>query len=57
MELSMNLVKRKDVAKFFGVTTMTIIRWEKSGLISPVKINKLVYYRIEDIKKLSKEGD
>lgn len=57
MELSMNLVKRKDVAKFFGVTTMTIIRWEKKGLIVPVKIDKSVYYKIDDIKRLSKEGE
>ena len=49
------LYSRADLAAMFGVTTKTIYRLEKSGVLKPVKLGQfksLTLYRAADIAKL-----
>ena len=41
---------RKEVKKILGVTYPTLHRWDKIGLLVPVKCGRNVRYRDEDIK-------
>ena len=41
---------RKEVRKILGVTYPTLHRWDKIGLLVPVKCGRNVRYRDEDIK-------
>ena len=51
----MSLLNRADVKAMFGITTQTIIRWEKEGILNPIKLNnRRVYYRPSDIEKTLK---
>ncbi len=45
---------RDEVAELFKVTKMTLLRWEKKGLLKRIRIpgTRRVYYREEDIKEL-----
>ena len=43
------LMSRRDVAQLFRCSPMTIIRWEEAGILTPVKLGKLVRYRRVDI--------
>ncbi|RKX47915.1 MAG: hypothetical protein DRP25_08060 [Thermotoga sp.] len=45
---------RDDLQKLFGVSHMTILRWEKKGILKRIKIPGIrrVYYKEADIKKL-----
>lgn len=51
MQLKTKLVNRKYVGSFFNITTQTIIRWEKRGLLKPIKMGRLVYYKECDIQE------
>ncbi len=43
---------RQEVARAFNVSTKTIQRWEKIGLLESVRIGRSVRYRPEDIAAL-----
>ncbi len=50
------LLKRKDVAKFFSVSLVTISDWMKTGKLPFSRINSRIYFkRSEVIEVLSKK--
>ena len=49
-----DLIAKKDVMEGLGVTHTTLWKWEKNGYLIPVKVGKRVYYKREDLEKLTK---
>ncbi|MGY3547120.1 MerR family transcriptional regulator [Bradyrhizobium sp. USDA 4469] len=52
------LISRAKAAKLLGVSVATIIRLEKEGVLSPVRLSKqsrvsMVLYRYEDVLRLA----
>ncbi|MEY9135811.1 DNA-binding XRE family transcriptional regulator [Bradyrhizobium diazoefficiens] len=52
------LISRAKAAKLLGVSVATIIRLEKEGVLSPVRLSKrspvsMVLYRYEEVQKLA----
>lgn len=48
------LINKKDVIAGFGISHTTLWKWEKTGYLVPVKVGKRVYYKREDLEKLTK---
>ncbi|MVM34446.1 helix-turn-helix domain-containing protein [Spirosoma sp. HMF4905] len=48
---STRLLKRKEAADYLGVTLGTLAVWDctKRRQLNPVKIGKLVHYRLSDL--------
>ena len=44
------LLTRKEVAEIFGVNQSTLWRWQKRGILIPIKIGGKVRYRRSDIE-------
>ena len=55
--VELNLIKRADLAKAFGVNKRTVMLWEQAGRITPIKISHHVYYRTEAVEELIKEAE
>lgn len=51
------LIKRSEVARLFKVSTKTLRRWEKAGLLtpSPESLVNQVYYVRADVERLFNE--
>ena len=50
------LYTRKETAEMMGVSTVTLDKWVKQGIITAYRVgNKQIRFRIEDIKKAIKE--
>lgn len=47
------LLTKKDVLTGFNVSHTTLWKWERNGYLVPVRIGRRVYYRREDILKLT----
>ena len=44
------LISRRRAAELIGVTTRTLMRWEKAGLfLAPIRIGRLVRYSLREI--------
>jgi len=50
------LHSQKATAAYFGVTDKTLIEWRKAGIIKAIKINGLVRYHPDEIKRVEKEN-
>ena len=50
-EETTELLTRNQLAEMLQVTTVTLWKWEKEGIIEPVRFNNQVRYRREDINK------
>ena len=48
----MELITRKEMMELLRITRTTVTRWEKSGLLQPIKIDKKLLYDLGDIKTL-----
>ena len=48
----MELLNRTEVADFFGVTTKTIMNWEKKKILKSIKIGAVIRFRKQDLKEL-----
>jgi len=46
------LMPADEVAKFFGVSKVTLWRWEKAKYLTPTKIGKKRMYRADAINEL-----
>ncbi len=48
------LVTRKEACEMLKVTTQTLVNWEKSGELKPIKLagKTLVRYKLDDIEAL-----
>ncbi len=49
-----DMITKKDVMDGFGITHTTLWKWEKKGYLTPVRVGRKVYYKREDIQKLTK---
>ena len=49
-----SLISKKDVMNVLDVSHTTLWKWEKSGYLKPVKIGKRIFYRREDLVRLTK---
>jgi len=49
-----NLLSRKDVARYLGVSVMTVTRREAAGLLNPIRFGdgRVIRFRQEDIETL-----
>ncbi|WP_321974217.1 helix-turn-helix domain-containing protein [Paratractidigestivibacter sp.] len=49
----------EEVAERYGVGTVTVRRWARSGKVPSVKVGKRFYFKIEDVDRalLEKGGD
>ena len=47
-------ITKKETMIGFNVSYTTLWKWQKSGFLVPIKIGKRVYYRREDIAKITK---
>ena len=56
MNLQPNLLSQKETAVFFGVTVKTLIEWRKAGIIRAIKINGLIRYDPDEIKRVVREN-
>jgi len=49
----MNVINYKKVKELYDISRITLINWEKEGLITPIRISKgRRRYKKEDIEKL-----
>lgn len=53
-EQNEDLLAKKDVIEGLGVSHTTLWKWEKSGYLVPIKVGKRVYYKRDDLEKLTK---
>ena len=44
----------KDTATYFGVTTATLLNWEKHGLIACLRLGKTRRFALSDIQKFER---
>jgi len=44
-----NLVSRKDIARLFGVSLVTVNTWMKEGLLPYHRINRRVYFKKSEV--------
>ena len=51
------LLSRKQVARREQTTPETLIRWEKLGLLKPLRLGSLVRYRLSDVIAFEKRGE
>jgi hypothetical protein len=51
------LLTRKQVARRQQTTPETLIRWEKQGLLKPVRLGCLVRYRLSDVLAFEQAGE
>ncbi len=52
------LLSRRDVAKRQGVSTETIKRRERAGLLHPLRFNsRLIRYRLADVEAMEKQAE
>ena len=49
-----DLVTRQEAAKMLGVCPHSLINWQKSGTLQPIKLagKRLIRYKMEDISSL-----
>jgi len=47
-----DLLTKTDTAKLLHVSIKTLERWEKDGLLHPIRISRSVRYRRDDIEAL-----
>ena len=51
------LMSRKEVADYFGVSLVTLNKWVKKGVLpEPIKRGKRVFFRLSDLKTNVNEG-
>jgi DNA-binding transcriptional MerR regulator len=49
-----HLLKRKDIAKMFGIRSRSIYHWEKKGILKPVLyLNGRPRYSVADVQKIA----
>lgn len=51
------LLSRKQVAEYFGVSLVTINKWVRTGVLpEPIKRGKRVFFKLTDLKKNVNNG-
>lgn len=53
----MELLTIRQTAELFGVARTTIYRWERAGVLVPVRVGGIVRYRRADIETLLRRPD
>ncbi len=50
------ILTRKEIMELFGISLSTVIRWEKQGILRPIKLSpRKIVYKKEDIERLLEE--
>ncbi|MCD6143670.1 helix-turn-helix domain-containing protein [Thermococcus sp.] len=50
------ILTRKEIMELFGISLSTVIRWEKQGILKPIKLSpRKIVYKKEDIERLLEE--
>lgn len=49
-------IKAKDVTKKYGISSTTLWRWDKAGVLKGVKVGGHIRYRMADVERVMKEG-
>ena len=50
------ILTRKEIMELFGISLSTVIRWEKQGILRPIKLSpRKIVYKKEDIEQLLEE--
>ena len=47
-------VSKKELVEIWGMNPHLILRWQKSGLLPAIKIGRQVYYKKEEIEKITR---
>lgn len=47
-----DLCTRREVADLYKVSVMTVMRWERAGLLRPIRIKRSIRYLQSDVLKL-----
>lgn len=47
-------VSKKELVEIWGMNPHLILRWQKSGLLPATKIGRQVYYKKEEIEKITR---
>lgn len=47
------LITKKDLMLGLNISHTSLWKWEKTGYLVPVRVGKRIYYRREDIQKLT----
>ncbi len=47
-------VSKKELVENWGMNPHLILRWQKSGLLPAIKIGRQVYYKKEEIEKITR---
>lgn len=50
----LDLIKRKEVAKIFRVSLVTVSDWTKKGLIKSYRVNRKIFYKKNEILDFQK---
>ena len=47
-------VSKKELVEIWGMNPHLILRWQRSGLLPAIKIGRQVYYKKEEIEKITR---
>lgn len=47
-----NLITRKEVSALLSVSVVTIIDWDKKGILKPYKIGNRIRYKLADVESV-----
>lgn len=47
-----NLFKASEVTERYGISSTTLWRWEKQGVLKSVKVGSRNYYRVAEIERI-----
>jgi len=56
MGLEDEYLTRKEVMRLLKISESTSFRWQKKGILKPIKIGKKVLFKRADIEKLLNES-
>jgi len=56
-ETTRAMLSRKEVCDKFRRKPVTIWRWERAGLLTPVYIRGKLHYNADEVERLANEGD
>ena len=50
------LYTRQEVIELLGVSSATLWRWDRTGILKAKRIGNKVFYTANDLKEITKEG-
>jgi len=53
---SKDLISPKQAAQYLGITTMTLWRWRRDGMITPIMLDH-AYFHIRELDRIKKQRE